>query len=312
MDCAATHYQVLTRGLGKKKERAFEIDVLRGIPIFIVVLYHFCWSFSFMPSFFSNSATILKNNLTLYDFLSFITSILTNRLIHTYFAPLVGGLFIFICGVSSVFSRNNLRRGFLLFLAASIVTLATFLAGEVVHENYLITFGVLHLMAFCVLFYAFFEKLSEELFRKKISPEILALFSFAIFLFSLITLSGYDPFRNTFFEPWPIKVIHDTFFDRYQKEPLTFLTEPIGFVAGDMDWWPIFPYLGVFLLGVANGKWVYEPRGNRTIFPKAKHLRKILSPLCFIGSHTIYIYILHQPIIILVLFFVFLGLGFRI
>ena len=296
----------------KKKERAWEIDVLRGIPIFVVVLYHFCWSFYFMPSLLSNSAEVLKANPTLNDFLSFITGILNSSLIQQYFAPLVGGLFIFICGVSTVFSKNNFRRAFLLMGSALVVTLATVAASIVAGENFLITWGVLHMMGFAILLYALLEKGSETFFHKQLSAIPLALIASVLFYISLILTSGYNPFTGAAFPSWPVSILRDDFFKRYLYEPSSFFTEPFGYCEGDMDFWPIFPYLGVCFLGIAFGKWVYLPRNNRSLFPNAMILKKALKPLCFIGSHTIWVYILHQPIFIAIFFLVFFGLGFRL
>lgn len=301
--------KILTRGLSKH-DRAWEIDLLRGIPIFLVVLYHFCWSFYFFPSFYSNTEEMYQVYPNLKDFVNFLVDdIRNNEILHRYLVPFFGGTFIFICGISSQFSRNNIRRGLLLWLAALIITGGTAAASYIMEDNFLITFGVLHLMAFSVTLYALMELFTRKVLKKKEVPAWFSLlFAILIFYVSLYMASGYDPFTGTFFDTWPYYSINLFLDERFREAPLTFLTEPLGMVQGVMDWWPIFPYTGVLFLGIALGKAVYGKRPG-SLFPKAKHYWA--RPLCFVGRHTMWVYILHQPIIFLILFIVFYFLGFR-
>ena len=71
--------------------------------------------------------------------------------------PLVSGLqvlfslvFIIINGISCSFSRNNLRRGLVIFAAGLVVSLATWLFNPA----YYVRFGILHFLGAAILIYS--------------------------------------------------------------------------------------------------------------------------------------------------------------
>lgn len=307
-----TRKQILTKNL-IKKERIDEIDLLRGIPIFLVVLYHFCWTFPTILSIFSNSKEMLVLYPNLKDFVHFLNyDILNSNLIHLLLVPVFGGLFIFVCGISSIFTRNNVRRSLLLWSGALLISGCTMAATYIIKEDCYIDWGVLHLMAFSVTVYALLELFFKHVFHKKVPIQFTLSISGIIFLISVCLSSGYDPFTGGTFRPWG-----EIFLDnspmpiqRYLNNPADFFLEALGKYGGWTDWWAIFPYTGVFFAGVTLGKFCYEDK-KRSLLP---WLRKtyVLRPICFCGRHTIWIYILHQPIIIVVLFIVFTCMGFRL
>ena len=70
---------------------------------------------------------------------------------------------------------------------------------------------------------------------------------------------------------------------------------PLGLTAPNFesaDYFPLFPYLGYFLLGAAFGKTRYKSR--ETLFPNFPPQRF----LCLCGRHSLLIYLIHQPIFI--------------
>lgn len=73
-----------------------------------------------------------------------------------------------------------------------------------------------------------------------------------------------------------------------------------------VDYYPIFPWLGVVLLGVFLGFTLY-PRGNRRYtLPDLSHTAPIRA-LCYLGKHSLLIYLLHQPILLGILILVGIG-----
>ncbi len=64
------------------------------------------------------------------------------------------GLFIFLSGLSSQFSRSNVKRGLKAFAIAIVFTIVTSLP----FINMPIRFGVLHLLGFCMVFYGLTRK----------------------------------------------------------------------------------------------------------------------------------------------------------
>ncbi len=69
-----------------------------------------------------------------------------------------------------------------------------------------------------------------------------------------------------------------------------------------VDYTPVFPWLGVVLLGVFFGMTVY-PFGNRPESFTPGSIR----PLSYLGRHSLAIYLIHQPVIIGLLLLAFPG-----
>jgi uncharacterized membrane protein len=73
---------------------------------------------------------------------------------------------------------------------------------------------------------------------------------------------------------------------------------PAGFAS--VDYFPLFPWFGVVLLGLYFSKlWYVE--GERK-FKLPYELPKS-NLMCFLGRNTLWIYLIHQPIFIAVLHF---------
>ena len=108
------------------------MDALRGLAVCLMVLHHF-----------------------LYDLCEFLGApwwLFTNPVfdvLHYSFA----GLFIFLSGISSDFSRSNLKRGAKAMALALGITLVTYFMDMT------IVFGVLHLLASCMLLFGLTRKL---------------------------------------------------------------------------------------------------------------------------------------------------------
>jgi uncharacterized membrane protein len=81
----------------------------------------------------------------------------------------------------------------------------------------------------------------------------------------------------------------------------------LGFVPEDLDmldFFPLLPWFGLFLLGIACASFLYVD--GRRIFSLHDYSESwAIKPLIFLGQHTLLIYLVHQPIILLILYFVF-------
>ena len=84
---------------------------------------------------------------------------------------------------------------------------------------------------------------------------------------------------------------------------------PFGIVPSEfftLDYFPIFPWFGVYLLGMSVGSLLY-PDGMRKLnlnFPKILPVEFI----CWAGRHTLKIYIIHQPILVGLLLLIYSSL----
>ena len=83
---------------------------------------------------------------------------------------------------------------------------------------------------------------------------------------------------------------------------------PVGFDIQNApvmaDYMPLFPWLGVFLIGCVIGRLCYKDK--KTLFTaKGKVMTAIARPVEFIGRHSLVIYLFHQPVIYGLLFVIF-------
>jgi len=189
------------------------------------------------------------------------------------FPQFIGGSFIFLAGLSVVLSRKRypmadnkkyFLRGLKILLLGLGITLLTWLS----FPSYTIVFGILHMIGFSVLVSPLFFKLGES---KLLLSVIILIFGFTFQSF----------FVNSAFL-FPIGLVNQSF--------QTF------------DYWPVLPWLGVFLLGMYFGEKLFE---NKKHSENKNFISKVF---CLLGRNSLKIYLVHQPVLILVL----LGLGFPI
>ena len=171
-------------------------------------------------------------------------------------------LFILICGVSSTLSRHNTHHGIKVFIWAMILTAVTYLYNE---GNY-IRFGILHFLGISLL--------SANLMRK-IPITWLMIGSCATVLVGLL-FSG--PFvTNPYL--FPIGLMTNTFVS--------------------MDYYPLFPWYGVFLFGMTLGKILYSNnKRNFGIRQVPLVQAEALTIITWLGQHSLAIYLIHQPILL--------------
>lgn len=80
---------------------------------------------------------------------------------------------------------------------------------------------------------------------------------------------------------------------------------PPGFSS--VDWVPLFPWMGVVMLGIALGDRLY-PGGSRA-FPVPPALPGITGPAAWLGRHSLLLYFLHQPLILALFALLIPGFG---
>lgn len=185
--------------------------------------------------------------------------------------PWFAGLFILLCGFSCRLSKNNLKRG--LLLAAVACGLSAFLWFFM--PSQMIWFGILHCLAVCILLFCAFQKPLTRM------PTVLGLLLCAA-LFALTW--GVPYYRGGYFGIPPFAVYWPTAWQQYD------LLMPLG--MSDLystDLFPLLPWVFCFLFGTFLGKW----KASLPKFTKRLHIR----PLAFMGRHSLWIYLIHQPII---------------
>lgn len=188
-----------------------------------------------------------------------------------FFAFPIASSFILISGIClhiSYSRRKNfyrfLKRGIKLSSLSLTITALTF----IFLEKGFIIFGILHFFAFTsFLIYPFLKYVENKFFYL-----LFGIFSILLGIF-FSTLNF-----NSYYFLW------------LGIAPKNFFT---------FDYFPIFPWFGILLLGVFLGK-VFYPNGKRS-FDFNLSNSKIVKIFSFFGKHSLLIYFLHQPLIILIL-----------
>lgn len=78
---------------------------------------------------------------------------------------------------------------------------------------------------------------------------------------------------------------------------------PAGFFT--VDYFPILPWFGVVLIGIFVGNKLY-PNYTRSFNLRDMSQYKFVKFFCFLGRHSLVIYLLHQPIVIGLIYLFFL------
>ncbi|HEX6711580.1 MAG TPA: heparan-alpha-glucosaminide N-acetyltransferase [Rubrobacter sp.] len=190
------------------------------------------------------------------------------------FADVTAGLFLFLVGVSLAISRARTRRtGWRLFgkyLARGLRILAYGMLLTVVFlvlRMGVVAFGILHLIGVSII-------LVYPFLRLRFTNLVLGALIFAAGLY----IMAQDPTSDSF---WL----------------LPFGVVPEGVMMPDYR--PLLPWFGVVLIGLFCGNVVYGDGGRLVgLMDKAPVLARPLLPL---GRNSLFIYLIHQPIVVAVL-----------
>lgn len=177
-----------------------------------------------------------------------------------------GVLFFLLSGICATLGSHPVRRGLLVFgcgLGISAVTVGMYLLN-MADKSFIIWFGVLHCLGACMLLWPVVRKLPW----------------WGLLVISGLLIPAGIALSNMRFETglW-----------------LIFLgLTPSGFASS--DYFPLLPFLGFFLLGTALGKTIYKQK--KTLFPGISPENAIIRAFCWLGKQSLWIYILHQPILL--------------
>lgn len=189
--------------------------------------------------------------------------------------------FILLSGFCSRFSGRPLRHGLTVLGAGVLVTLAT----AVAMPSERILFGVLYLLGLCGLIQCAARKIRERLGLPPFpAGPGLALAALAFFLTREVP-SGWLGFESLRICPLPGWL--------YQWDWLAVLGFP-GPRFWSSDYFPVIPWVFLYLCGY----FLWRLAGSRQKL--MDRLRPGIRPLAFIGRHSLIVYLLHQPALMLV------------
>ena len=174
-----------------------------------------------------------------------------------------GTVFVVLSGLCATLGSRSLRRGAAVFAAGMAVTgvTAAMVRLGLAPGQVLIRFGVLHLLGTCMLLWPLLRPLPW---------------------WGLAVCGGAVIAAGAWFSGLTVQT------------PWLF---PLGLCRGDFysgDYFPLFPYLGWFLLGGALGKTLY--REKQSLLPRTWQVAPVRF-LCLCGRKSLSIYLLHQPVL---------------
>ena len=175
--------------------------------------------------------------------------------------------FLLLSGVCVTLGSHPIRRGLIVFGCGMACTLVTWLLArlELSSADLVIRFGILHCLGLSMLLWPIFRKLP--------------IWSLACIAAVVLAVGGY-------IETTDLHIANRWLFPLGLPYP--------GFSSG--DYFPLFPYLGWFLLGAAAGRWLYKT--GQTRFPSADPEQPLIAFFRFCGRHSLSLYLIHQPLFI--------------
>lgn len=243
-----------SRNTSVPEPRVHGFDVLRGVSVCSMVLFHLCYDLKYLFG-----------------------------IPLSWFAPpfqdiwraSISWTFLFIAGCMCAHSHNNMRRALRYLAVAGCIFLVTSFASV----DTPISFGIIYCMGFCTLVAAVLQKIPLAPYGP-----VAATILFAVFLLLLPISQG-----EVGFGPLLVRLPRAL----YETPYLSWLGFPgPGFVSS--DYYPPIPFLFMYLTGVALGAaWKHEGAPS--------WLLKLSSPpLEYVGQHALEIYIIHQPVLLLI------------
>ena len=197
-----------------------------------------------------------------------------------WFARITASMFIFLVGVSlslsyartTILNRNinekklflkYLKRGLKIFSYGLLITAATYIF---IGDGFIV-FGILHFIGMAIILeYVFIKRKYTNLFLG------LAFIAAGIFLMN---------FRFNFYGLLWLGFTPNNFYT--------------------VDYFPLLPWLGIVSFGIFVGNTLYEKYVRQFKLPDLSS-NLIVKISSFLGKHSLLIYLIHQPIIILLLF----------
>ena len=255
---------------GPFEKRIHEIDLLRGFLILLVVFDHIFWGFYYYgPTWFGESAPATAFFLWYWK-----------GTLREIIQPLALAAFCFVSGISTSFSRNNWKRSIVMVIFWAIIAIGSNVIQLILEANgsaagIRVDFNIIGVLAFCNLIYCFIQKRSW----KAVLAAIIIAWLMSSYFIPCLRMGLFNTVGGTIIERrpgtnYPVPNVYLIIFWEYPLQG---------------DYVPLFPYIVFFLFGALFSHFFYREK-KQTLFPKRKDWER---PFCFVGRHTLIIYLTH-------------------
>lgn len=251
----------------KHSYRIHGYDVIRGLSVISMVGFHLCYDLVYL---YGTGPSWFAPPL------------------QDVWRSSISWVFLLIAGIMATYSRSNLKRA-CRYLA---VAFAIFVATSVASVDTPINYGIIYCMGFSTLIAWVVQKVTpkELTVLGRVMAAAICAMAFLLCLGIPTGTFGLKQFGGPYVRVSPVP---------YASGLLSWLGFPgPRFASG--DYYPPIPFTLLYLSGYFLGG----------IIQKSGHATEALSrlrckPLEFVGRHALEVYMVHQPLILLVLTFAF-------
>lgn len=299
-----------TKMVNSANKRIWEIDFLRGVLIIGMVVDHFMFFLGMFKSLYApETIPVWLSNVSDFAYVYWRNEA------KIAIRCLGVALFFFLTGISSKFSKSNLKRS-LVCIACGVALALIFMTYSLIAKaNHYALFGIITCLGVCMLLYwagkVLYVKIKKSEDGWKWWALGIGVFFSLLGIITNICISTSLRFGHIFlsalgeFNPGEVS----------SNEPLTFgkaILSIIGFYRWGNDWCGLLPFLGFTYLGGFVGEHVYLKRTsiffrkdaekNKEFNVKATRVTWFIN---WLGSKTFLIYLLHPIVIVILLLIVF-------
>ena len=304
----------------RNNNRIKEIDFLRGFLILLMVMDHLFFDFGQLIYIISNFS---MDQSLLSQFVKFSSSYLSWDF-RINFRIFVVMLFFFISGISFQFSKNNNKRGVILLSIGILLTIGSIIVSYVLKDDFVIIASIFLTFGLAILITNFIYFVINKILKNN---TISSLFLVIIGLLGAIYFIDFSFNVNV-----PIINKIESFND--------LIDVILGYKQYGFDDIPLLINLTAMFIGFGIGKLVYPNRKslfsyfnkkiyvkpskslkfyNEKLYTRKKAIFIILTPFSligkcieFFGRHSLYVYIIHQFVLIPILIICLISNGFNL
>ncbi len=263
-----------------RKNRIFELDVLRGLSILLVVVDHL------MVDFYAVFGTqwLASGNEFLIRLFE-IGEIYCHSWTRSIWRPSFLFIFFSLSGLCTAFSRNNFVRGLKLSAVAIAISLVTEIGSSIFNSDMFILFGVVHCFAVIMLIFATIQFLLQKLLNSFLKENTTKYICSVIYLIlGIVFLIIHINFNISLYD--------------FNEYGMCFFTDSklLGMFFFASNWWtldyfPLFPFISFFFLGAGLSHLIYKNKKSlfASIDDGVWHL-----PLSIPGRYSIIFYLVGQ------------------
>ncbi len=267
-----------------KRQRVWELDLIRGILLFFVTIDHTC-TFAYAWGIITYKTAV---GAALKNFADFYLGSIFKKVTHLVALWLI----CFMSGISCQFSRSSFKR-IIKFWIFTAVFMGGYALLHLLFPNYIsgtLIFNIVAVLTISMTCWYLLDFLKCPTFVRIIIGAALTAFGLGFYIYSAVKANG--PFVEDIISGGA--VVDNDFLALmvYSKN---------GYKLSPDNFEPLLPHLGFFFLGAIFGKYFYKDKTSRL---KRKTPPKSLTPIMLLGKHSLEAYLILTPIVIAIIWLI--------